>query len=172
MEYSGFKVAFPSYPREGWCMLLQAFYCYILTWVQTSLWDQCASKGWYFWTQLILLPSWRCGTIGRVCTGFSGAPELTKEVSSSGIENSGTVKPSLWFASNFPEDPGGDEQTQPKVMWCPGLRRCPVQNTGCFSQFLTDPVQILGQIFKEPWDSASTHKAAVWKHKAGTNLKV
>lgn len=60
--------------------------------------------------------SWRCGTIGRVCTGFYGAPELTKEVSSSGIENSGTVKPSLWFASNFPEDPGGDEQTQPKVM--------------------------------------------------------
>lgn len=87
------------------------------------------------------------------------------------LENSGTLKPSPWFASNFTEDAGGDMQTQ--LMWGdPGLRRCSIQNTGCFSQFLTDPMQILVQIFEEPWDSTLTHKAAVWKYKTGTNLDV
>lgn len=47
------------------------------------------------------------------------------------------------------------------VKGSPGHSIFPTWNAGFFSQFLTDPMQILGQIFKETWNSVLTYKAAV-----------
>lgn len=75
---------------------------YFLIWVLTSLWYQCAS-GLIFMTTTH--SAWPAGsTFFRVCSGFSGAPVLIIEERYSGIGNSGTIKPSPWFASDFLED--------------------------------------------------------------------
>lgn len=67
------------------------------------------------------------------------------------MENSGIAAPSVWFVTEFLEGPGGYVQTQKSGYGkgSPGLRRYPIWNVGFISRFLTDPMQILGQIFKE-----------------------
>ena len=165
----GLRVTFLSYPREGWCLLSQVL-CF-LCWPWLDLGQHCQR-----------LPSDLGADIpmGSVCSMGSSLGSAVDF-----LESLSSPKRLVFWNWEFWDHKtlslvclqlyGGCWRRHADPAYVRGRLgpgRCPIQNTGCLSPFLTDPMQILAQIFEEPWDSKLTHKAAVWKYKAGMNLDV